>query len=154
MSVFSRKSATKEPLRSTTRTGDLKHENPLLLELEYALTRLALSKLTKLQRAILLKLYYEGNGKHTFSSLVRKLADELGTPESTLKWSIRGLRDLGLVESGSVEVKGIPVSLTYAGLVVAKNIVEGEEIGGPDGALAMPIERGDSQHSRSRDNYD
>lgn len=90
-----------------------------------------------------MKLYCEGNGKHTLSSLVRKLAEELEVPESTLKWSIRGLRDLGLVESGSVEVKGVPVSLTYAGLVVAKNIVEGGGVEGPDSALAVPIRRCD-----------
>ena len=151
MSAFSRKSSTEEPRPSTT-ISDLKHENPLLLELEQALTRLALSKLTKLQRAILLRLYCEGNGKHTLSSLVRKLADELGAPESTLKWSIRGLRDLGLVESGSVEVRGVPVSLTYAGLVVAKNIMEVERHGRPDGALAVPVGRGHRQHRR-RLNY-
>jgi DNA-binding MarR family transcriptional regulator len=143
VSAFSRKSAAEEPPRRSIRTCDLKHENLLLLELERALTRLALSKLTELQRTILLKLYCEGNGKHTLSSLVRKLAEELEVPESTLKWSIRGLRDLGLVESGSVEVKGVPVSLTYAGLVVAKNIVEGGGVEGPDSALAVPIRRCD-----------
>jgi len=127
VSAFSRKSATEAPPQGLARIGDLKHENPLLLELEHALTRLALSKLTKLQKAILLKLYREGNGKHTFSSLVRRLADELGASESTLKWSVRGLRDLGLIESGSMEVKGVPVSLTYAGLVVAKSIAGGRE---------------------------
>lgn len=115
----------------------------LLLELERVLTKLALSKLTELQRTILLKLYREGNGRHTFSSLVKKLAEELGVPESTLKWSIRGLRNLGLVESGSVEVKGVPVSLTYAGLVVARNIVEDEGVGGPDSALAVSVGRRD-----------
>ena len=141
MSAFSRKSSAEELLRSTT-ISDLGRENPLLLELKHALIKLAASKLTKLQRAILLRLYREGNGKHTFSSLVRKLADELGVPESTLKWSIRGLRDLGLVESGSVKVRGVPVSLTYAGLVVAKNIVEVEGLGGPDSALALSIGRG------------
>jgi len=150
VSTFSRKSSAEE-LRPSTTISDLKHENPLLLELEQALTRLALSKLTELQRAILLRLYCEGNGKHTLSSLVRKLAYELGAPESTLKWSIRGLRDLGLVESGSVEVKGVPVSLTYAGLVVAKNIVVVEGHGRPDSALAVPVGRDHRQRRRRRD---
>jgi len=154
VSAFSRKSATEAPPQGLTRTGDLKHENPLLLELEHALTRLALSKLTKLQKAILLKLYREGNGKHTFSSLVRRLADELGASESTLKWSVRGLRDLGLIGSGSMKVKGVPVSLTYAGLVVAKNIAGGTRLGGLDTALAVPVRRGDRQHSHRRDNHD
>lgn len=153
MSAFSRESAAEELRRKPTKISDVEHENPLLLELERTLTKLALSKLTKLQRAILLRLYCEGNGKHTFSSLVRKLADELGVPESTLKWSIRGLRDLGLVESGSAEVKGVPVSLTYAGLVIAKSIAEVEEVGGSDSALAVLVGRSHRQHSRRRDNY-
>jgi len=141
VSAFSRESSAEELRRGTT-LSNLRHENPLLLELEQALTRLALSKLTKLQRAILVRLYYEGNGEHTFSRLVRKLANELGAPESTLKWSIRSLRDLGLVESGSLEVKGVPVSLTYAGLLVAKNIAEAEGLGRPNSALALPAGSG------------
>ncbi|MEM1901357.1 MAG: hypothetical protein QW055_04460 [Candidatus Nezhaarchaeales archaeon] len=138
MSIFSRRDATtkKASLRILD-TKSLKHENLILLELEHALTRLALSKLTNLQKAILLRLYCEGNGEHTLSSLVRKLSSELGIPESTLKWSLRGLRDLGLIESGSVEVKGVPVSLTYAGLVVAKNIMEGGGNRRLDGTLAL-----------------
>jgi len=137
VSVFSKRSTTEKPLLSALNVKDLKCENPILLELEHALTRLALSKLTKLQKTILLRLYCEGSGEYTFSSLVRKLSAELGISESTLKWSFRGLRDLGLIESGSMDVKGVPVSLTYAGLVVAKNIMEGGSYGGLDDTLAL-----------------
>ncbi|MHC1627587.1 MAG: hypothetical protein ACXQTI_01985 [Candidatus Nezhaarchaeales archaeon] len=124
MSAFSGKSSTKATLVDKLEIESLRRENPLLLELEYALARLASSKLTKLQKRILLELYQNGNGDHTLSSLVRKFSAELGVPESTLKWSLRGLRDIGLIASGNIEVKGIPVSLTYAGMVVAKYMTE------------------------------
>lgn len=131
MSAFSRKSSAENVLVNKLEIEDLRRENPLLLELEHTLVKLALLKLTKLQKRLLLELYRNGNGDHTLSSLVRKLSVELGIPESTLKWSLRGLRDIGLIASGNIEVKGIPVSLTYAGMIVAKHIVEEEARGCP-----------------------
>ncbi|MEM4576178.1 MAG: hypothetical protein QW701_01805 [Candidatus Nezhaarchaeales archaeon] len=125
MSTFSRKRSSEETLISSPKPEEWKPENPLLLELEFALTRLALMKLTKLQKILLLRLYSEDCNDYTLSSLVRKLSTELEVPESTLKWSLRGLRDMGLITSGGKDAKGIPVSLTYAGLIVAKNIAEG-----------------------------
>ncbi|MCS7139518.1 MAG: hypothetical protein N3F04_00185 [Candidatus Nezhaarchaeota archaeon] len=123
MSTFSRKNATRAVL-TDTRAESLRRESLPLLELEQALTKMAISKLTELQKRILLILYRKGNGEHTLSSLVRMLSTELRVSESTLKWNLRGLRDVGLIVSGSAKTKGLPVSLTYAGVVVARYMAE------------------------------
>jgi len=124
--TFSREGLLRENSNTLNSLKPLREvDNPLLLELEHVLTRLALSKLTELQKRIMVELYRNGDGYETFSSLVRKLSVKLSAPESTLKWSLRGLRDVGLITSGKADLKGIPVSLTYAGAVVAKHLAEG-----------------------------
>jgi len=60
----------------------------------------------------------------TLSRQAREIAKKLNIPESTVKWNLRVLRDLGLIECGSMNNKGIPIRLTYAGLIIANSIKE------------------------------
>jgi len=49
----------------------------------------------------------------------------MGVPESTVKWSIRSLRDAYLIEGGSRSQKGVPAKVTYSGLLVAEGLKGG-----------------------------
>ncbi|MDI9619372.1 MAG: hypothetical protein QFX33_00905 [Candidatus Nezhaarchaeota archaeon] len=123
MSAFSKERRNRKTLLvDKPNRKDLNWENPVLRELEFALTKLASLGLTALQKRILLELYLNGNGDRTLSSLVRELSAKLNVPESTMKWSVRKLREAGLLLSGDVSRKGLPVLLTYAGLIVSRRL--------------------------------
>jgi hypothetical protein len=53
---------------------------------------------------------------------VKSITTEMGVPESTTKWCLNNLRGMLLIEAGSSLEKGIPVRLTYPGLVVARGL--------------------------------
>lgn len=91
--------------------------------LEESLVRLAEKNLTSIQSSILDYIYRrEVGGTHTYSWYVRAIAMEMGVPESTTKWCLNNLRGMLLIEAGSSLEKGIPLRLTYPGLVVAKGL--------------------------------
>lgn len=58
----------------------------------------------------------------TLSSYVKEISRLFRIPESTVKWNLRLLRDLHLIEGGAIYRKGIPVKLTYSGLIVVEEI--------------------------------
>lgn len=66
----------------------------------------------------------QGNPR-TYSWYVRTISKELGLPESTVKWSLKSLRDSCLIEAGSASEKGLPLRLTYPGVVVAGRVCRG-----------------------------
>jgi hypothetical protein len=85
--------------------------------------RLAGKKLTSAQSKILGYVYKSDAGvEHTYSWYVKSIATEMGVPESTAKWCLNNLREMLLIEAGSSLKKGIPLRLTYPGLVVAKGL--------------------------------
>jgi len=43
-----------------------------------------------------------------------------------VKWSLKSLRDACLIEAGSAAEKGLPLRLTYPGMVVAGRVCGGE----------------------------
>lgn len=91
--------------------------------LEESLVRLAEKNLSSTQSMILEYIYRNELGSnHTYSWYVRAIAMEMGVPESTAKWCLNNLREMLLIEAGSSLDKGIPLRLTYAGLVVAKGL--------------------------------
>jgi len=91
--------------------------------LEESLVRLASKNLTSIQSSILDYIYRREIGEaHTYSWYVRSIAKEMGVPESTTKWCLNNLRGMLLIEAGSSLEKGIPLRLTYPGLVVAKGL--------------------------------
>ncbi|RLE49309.1 MAG: hypothetical protein DRJ31_05345 [Candidatus Methanomethylicota archaeon] len=58
----------------------------------------------------------------TYSWHVKYLCRELKLPESTVKWNLNVLRKVGLIKSGSINCKGLPLQLTEAGRLVAKSL--------------------------------
>jgi len=91
--------------------------------LEESLLRLAGKNLTSVQSKILDYIYSrEAGDAHTYSWYVKSIAAEMGVPESTTKWCLNNLRGMLLIEAGSSLQKGIPLRLTYPGLVVAKGL--------------------------------
>ncbi|RLE50307.1 MAG: hypothetical protein DRJ33_07530 [Candidatus Methanomethylicota archaeon] len=58
----------------------------------------------------------------TYSWHVKYLCRELKLPESTVKWNLNMLRKVGLVKSGSISCKGLPLQLTEAGRIVAEGL--------------------------------
>ncbi|MDI9609147.1 MAG: hypothetical protein QFX34_02575 [Candidatus Verstraetearchaeota archaeon] len=92
--------------------------------LEESLVRLAEKVMTDVQHQILgYLLCREADGDpKTYSWYVRTLSKELNLPESTVKWSLKSLREACLIEAGSAAEKGLPLRLTYPGMVVAERV--------------------------------
>ena len=98
-----------------------------LRELEEALIRFAMTRLTEKQRLLLrhIALHYNGHNEDlTLTSLIDKLSSELKMSRSTVRWNLIGLRDAGLIHAGSRDNKGVPVRLTEAGLLVASELIK------------------------------
>ncbi len=76
-------------------------------------------RLTDKQRAVLL-LISEKRGDHLYTDLIETISDEMGLPRSTARWSLKGLRDAGLIHAGDRENKGIPVRLTDEGRILTE----------------------------------
>lgn len=64
----------------------------------------------------------ESTSSCTYSWYVRAISKELGIPESTVKWCLNLLREMLLIEAGSASERGLPLRLTYPGLVVAEKL--------------------------------
>ena len=80
-----------------------------------------LKTLTKKQKIILLEVYALCKGeKFTLTKLSKVISRRLKIPESTAKWNLRVLRDLGLIEAGNSQINRLPIHLTRAGLAVVK----------------------------------
>jgi DNA-binding transcriptional ArsR family regulator len=90
-----------------------------LSKLEQALVASANTKLTEKQRTILKWLTLQYEGSEVYTNLINKISNELDIPESTVRWNMRGLREAELIEAGTKENKGIPVSLTTMGRIMA-----------------------------------
>jgi DNA-binding MarR family transcriptional regulator len=82
-------------------------------------------RLTEKQRAMLL-LISETRGDTLYTDLIDTFSDELGLPKSTARWSLKGLRDAGLIQAGDRDNKGVPVRLTEKGRIMT-------------GAIAAPV---------------
>ena len=90
-----------------------------LTQLEQALMTAASTKLTEKQRTILQWLTTRYSEDEVYTNLIKQLSDELEIPESTVRWNLRGLREAELINAGTKENKGIPVSLTMMGRIMA-----------------------------------
>ncbi len=92
--------------------------------LEESLVRLAEKAMTESQQQILHYIFCRklSSDPRTYSWYVRAISKELNLPESTVKWSLNGLREAHLIESGSAKERGAPLRLTYSGVVVAGRI--------------------------------
>ncbi|MFP3951630.1 MAG: hypothetical protein ACLFVP_05790 [Candidatus Bathyarchaeia archaeon] len=81
-------------------------------------------KLTEKQRMILQWLKEKYSDPDIYTKLIEKISTELKIAKSTVRWNLRGLREADLIEAGSKDNKGIPVSLTSTGRIMANYIVE------------------------------
>lgn len=90
--------------------------------LEESLKKICSRVLTNIQKRVLLYIMENERSELTISGYVREISRLLGIPESTAKWNLRLLRDLHLIDGGAVYRKGVPVRLTYSGLIVAEEI--------------------------------
>jgi predicted ArsR family transcriptional regulator len=57
--------------------------------------------------------------KPVYTVLIQQLSDELAIPESTVRWNLKGLREAELIRAGTKDNKGVPVSLTAMGRIMA-----------------------------------
>ncbi len=90
-----------------------------LNQLEQALMTAASTKLTGKQRTILQWLTTQYEEDEVYTNLIKQLSEELAIPESTVRWNLRGLRDAELINAGTKDNKGVPVTLTMMGKIMA-----------------------------------
>jgi DNA-binding MarR family transcriptional regulator len=90
-----------------------------LNQLEQALMTAASTKLTEKQRTILHWLTTQYEEDEVYTNLIKQLSEELDIPESTVRWNLRGLREAELINAGTKDNKGVPVSLTMMGKIMA-----------------------------------
>lgn len=90
-----------------------------LNQVEQALIKAACTKLTEKQRIILNWLTTRYQENEVYTNLIKQLSNELEIPESTVRWNLRGLREADLIKAGTKNNKGIPVSLTNMGWIMA-----------------------------------
>ena len=88
-------------------------------QLEQALMTAASTKLTEKQRTILNWLTTQYEDDEVYTNLIKQLSTELEIPESTVRWNLRGLREADLIHAGTKDNKGVPVSLTMMGKIMA-----------------------------------
>ncbi|MGQ9759200.1 MAG: hypothetical protein ACUVQ5_01310 [Candidatus Methanomethylicaceae archaeon] len=81
-----------------------------------------MKKLTPIQKRILLHIVETEHQALTCSGLVKEISRCMRIPESTVKWSIRALRDFYLIEGGTFDNRGIPAKVTYPGLLIAEGL--------------------------------
>lgn len=93
---------------------------------EFSLLREGIEKiasiaLTKKQREILM---YIANLEDVtvFTRLAEEISDKFEMPKSTARWNLKRLKKAGLITAGNKENKGVPVSLTYIGKIVARKV--------------------------------
>ena len=79
----------------------------------------ASTKLTEKQRTILNWLTTQYEDDEVYTNLIKQLSTELEIPESTVRWNLRGLREADLINAGTKDNKGVPVSLTMMGKIMA-----------------------------------
>jgi hypothetical protein len=86
---------------------------------EQALNTAASTKLTKKQITILKWLIEQYQGSEVYTNLIQKISHELEIPESTVRWNMRRLREADFIEAGTKENKGLLVTLTTKGRIMA-----------------------------------
>ena len=97
-----------------------------LNQLEQAVITAANTKLTEKQQIILRWLMNHDENDAVYTVLIQQLSDELDIPESTVRWNLKGLREADLINAGDKYNKGVPVSLTETGRIMAGYALMGD----------------------------
>lgn len=89
--------------------------------LREGIEKLASIALTKKQKEVLM---YISNleDKTVFTRLAEEISEKFEMPKSTARWNLKRLKKAGLITAGNKENKGVPVSLTYIGKMVARKV--------------------------------
>ena len=90
-----------------------------LNNLEQAVITAANTKLTEKQQIILRWLINHNENETVYTVLIQQLSEEFDIPESTVRWNLKGLREAELINAGDRYNKGVPVSLTETGRIMA-----------------------------------
>jgi DNA-binding MarR family transcriptional regulator len=90
-----------------------------LNQLDQVIITAASTKLTEKQRVILHWLITRYEDNEVYTNLIKQLSEELEIPESTVRWNLKGLREAELINAGTKDNKGVPVSLTKIGKIMA-----------------------------------
>lgn len=88
-------------------------------KIEQLFLMIATNKLTKKKKEILRWLVEHYTQKTVYTVLIQKISRELEIPKSTVRWNLKGLREADLIRAGDKNNKGIPVSLTPIGRIMA-----------------------------------
>jgi DNA-binding MarR family transcriptional regulator len=87
------------------------------------LVKLAERNLTNVQKRVLLYIHQQEAGRScTYSWYVRAVSADLKIPESTAKWCLSNLREMQLIDAGTSARRGVPLRLTYPGIIVASGL--------------------------------
>ena len=86
--------------------------------------KFAEKKLTKNQKIVLIFVRMHKNKVMTFNSLAEKIHRKLKMPISTAKYTIKSLRDLLLINTGTKGNPRAPVSFTQAGIIIADFLIK------------------------------
>ena len=81
--------------------------------------KFAEKKLTENQKNVLIFVRKQKGRPMTFNSLAESIHSRLKMPISTAKYTIKSLRDLLLIKTGTKNNPRVPVSLTQVGKIVA-----------------------------------
>ncbi len=96
----------------------LKEHYRELYAMEGALEAASARRLTEKQRTML-RIVAAVQGETLYTTLIDRVSEELDIPRSTVRWSLKGLRDTGLIAAGDRDNKGVPVRLTETGRIMA-----------------------------------
>ncbi|MFA5869360.1 MAG: hypothetical protein WC941_06635 [Candidatus Bathyarchaeia archaeon] len=103
----------------------LKEHYRELYAMEGALEAASARRLTGKQR-MMLRIVATVQGETLYTTLIDRVSEELDIPRSTVRWSLKGLRDAGLIAAGDRDNKGVPVRLTETGRVMAGLLSPGD----------------------------
>ena len=100
-------------------------------KLEVSIFTFAVARLSRRQKLLLKELaqILDRNRDLTMTSAGRILSLKLKLPESTVKWNLRELRDMGLIVAGDVNSKGTSVRLTDIGQIIARGLLNSGDSG-------------------------
>ncbi len=117
--------------------------------LEVSIYTFAMARLNERQKLLLKELaqILDRNRELTMTSAGRILSLKLRLPESTVKWNLRELRNMGLIIAGDVNNKGTSVRLTEVGQIIARKLLNNGD-GGKDYSCSQAISlvEGDNGH--------
>ncbi|MDP2901229.1 MAG: hypothetical protein Q8O47_09705, partial [Candidatus Bathyarchaeota archaeon] len=103
----------------------LKEHYRELYAMEGALEAASARRLTEKQRTML-RIVAAVQGETLYTTLIDRVSEELDIPRSTVRWSLKGLRDTGLIAAGDRDNKGVPVRLTETGRIMAGLLSPGD----------------------------